>query len=237
MTVFDVSVARARIPLKRLAHFTPAHNLWHIISDGEIRSSKDLADNAPDYFSPTDIERFDQHPEMVCCSFEYPNAYYLFHARRKASFINYPDWVCLLLDVNLIERRGTLFSSCNAAKGRGGYLSVGGQALLDCYATVTTPGGFERGPNHTPAAATDLQAEALVPGPIPVSAIRGIVAPSAADAQQLYGVLERHGRGPERFRWLVVPTFFDRNLLSSRLRSGMTIDEIEWNPPSAWEDS
>jgi len=38
----------------RLAHFIPARNLPHILSDDAIRSSKDLADDAPDHFNPTD---------------------------------------------------------------------------------------------------------------------------------------------------------------------------------------
>lgn len=102
-----VSQALDQLGVTRLAHFTPSKNLPHILRDGMIRSSKDLAENAPEYFSPTDRERFDQHPDKVCCSFQYPNGYYLAKARGKTEFSNYPDWVCLLLDIQLAERPGT----------------------------------------------------------------------------------------------------------------------------------
>lgn len=59
------------LQLKRVAHFTPSKNLFHIIQDGQIRSSKDLADRASEYFAPTDLERFDRHPDKTCVSFTY----------------------------------------------------------------------------------------------------------------------------------------------------------------------
>jgi hypothetical protein len=62
MTELSVASALARRPTTRLAHFTPARNVIPILSDGLIRSSKDLADNAPDQFSPTDHDRFDNFP-------------------------------------------------------------------------------------------------------------------------------------------------------------------------------
>lgn len=116
----DISILEVllRLRVTRLAHFTPARNLWHIMGDGEIRSSKDLADNAPEYFDPTDISRFDRNPDKICCSFEYPNGYYLSDARKKTQFMNYPDWVCLLLDRDLLLTPGTRFCGCNAAKSR-----------------------------------------------------------------------------------------------------------------------
>lgn len=139
-----VTVAQAlqALGLTRLTHFTPAMNLYHIVEDGQIVSSQELAEHAADYFSPTDRERFDEHPEMVCCNFEYPNGYYLAKARQKAPFTNYPDWVCLLLDPVLLTKPGALFCVGNAAKARGRNARAGGQSLLDCFAPVSpwTPG-------------------------------------------------------------------------------------------------
>jgi hypothetical protein len=236
MSQITVAHARERLPLTRLAHFTPARNLYHIVQEGMIRSSKDLADNAPDYFTPTDRERFDRHPDKICCSFEYPNGYYLSEARRKTESTNYPDWACLLLDAKLILRPGTLFCGCNAARSNGAYLREGGQALLDCYAAVARPDDRgSRGPRHHPGAATDLQAEALVPGPVDLSYLRGIVVPSEDDALQLYGVLSRHDLDPERFRWVLAPGFFNRNILSNYVRFGGTLVEETWNAPTEQE--
>lgn len=231
MSSVTVADALARLPLTRLTHFTPALNLWHIADEGKLRSSKDLADNAPDYFTPTDRERIDQHPDMVCCNFEYPNPYYLALARRKPDFTNYHDWVCLLLDAQLVLKPGTLFYGCNAAKAWGAHAEEGGQALLDCYASVAKPNSeYSRGPRHHPGAATDLQAEAQVPGPIDLSYLRGIVVASEAGARQLHGDLNRHGLGLGRFRWVVAPRFFEKNTLSSSIRSGAIIAETTWIP-------
>jgi hypothetical protein len=86
-------------------------------------------------------------------------------------------------------------------------------------------------------AATDLQAEALIPGPIPASAVTGIVVADSATAREHYAVLARYGHAPERFQWIVAPIFFDRDRLSSRIRSGGTIEETLWSPSLSWEDS
>jgi hypothetical protein len=216
------------IGITRLAHFTPSKNLPHIISDELIRSSKDLADNAPDYFDPTDRERFDQHPDKLCCSMQFPNGYYLAQAREKPVFTNYPDWVCLLLDVTLLERPGTLFSPCNAAKARGAYLKPGGDALMACYAPVSQPGSWIRGANHHRGAPTDLQAEALVPAPVELSHLEAIVVPSETAAMNEAGRLDQLGMSSAGISWLVSAIFFDRNALSSRIRFGGRIDEKIW---------
>jgi hypothetical protein len=227
-----VSEALDRLGVTRLAHFTPSKNLPHILHDGMIRSSKDLADNAPEYFSPTDRERFDRQPDKVCCSFQYPNGYYLAKARVKPEFLNYPDWICLLLDIRLAERPGTLFSVCNAAKGSGAYLKPGGEAVLACFA----PTVFEwiRGKQHHPQAPTHLQAEVLVPGPIELSHLHGIVVPSAEAATNEYGRLGTLGVNRDGLRWITAPVFFNRITLSSRLRFGGPIEEQDW-PPSSTE--
>jgi ssDNA thymidine ADP-ribosyltransferase, DarT len=229
--VISVAEALRQVGVTRLAHFTPSKNLPHIVRDGTIRSSKDLAENAPEYFSPTDRQRFDRHPDKVCGSFEYPNGYYLAKARDKSEYLNYPDWVCLLLDIHLAERPGTLFSPGNAATGSGAYLQAGGQAVLACYAPRV--GQWSRGRWHHPRAATDLQAEVLVPGPIELSYLRRIMVPSAEAACNEYGRLETLGVNCDGLQWGIAPVFFDRDLLSSRLRFGGIIDENDWMPPSA----
>ncbi|MDQ2874093.1 MAG: DUF4433 domain-containing protein [Actinomycetota bacterium] len=233
-----VAWALQYLGLTRLTHFTPAMNLYHIVEDGQIVSSKELAEHAADYFSPTDRQRFDEHPDKVCCNFEYPNGYYLAEARKKPQFTNYPDWVCLLLDPVLLTRPGALFCVGNAAKGRGRHAREGGKALLDCFAPVSplNPKYF-RGTRHHPRAATDLQAEALIPGPIDLSHLRGIVLPCEDAAQQLHGVLRRQGLAPERFRWIAAPVFFDTNSLSRMKQYGGIVTETPWLPPADQESS
>jgi ssDNA thymidine ADP-ribosyltransferase, DarT len=231
MSLVTMPEALARLKFTRLTHFTPSLNLWHITREGMIRSSKDLADHAQSYFTPTDRMRFDQHPEMVCCNFEYPNPYYLSVARRQPTFVNYQGWVCLLLDARLTLRSGALFAGCNAARANGLYAREGGQALLDCFARVGKPESkYRRESSHHRGASTDLQAEALIPGPVDLSYLRGIVVPSDEDARELYGDLDRHGFNPGRFRWVVAPGFFEKNTLSNRIRFGGMISETTWTP-------
>jgi ssDNA thymidine ADP-ribosyltransferase, DarT len=230
MNELTVADALGRLQVTRLAHFTPARNIWHIVEDGTIHSSKDLAERFPEYFSPTDRQRFDSNPDKVCCSFEYPNGYYLAQAKANPEYQNYREWICLLLDADLLLTPGTLFCGCNAAKGGGCYVASGGQALLDCYADPSRPGGWPRRRRHHPGAATDLQAEALIPGPISLSHLRGIVVRSAEVAQELCGDLRTFGHAPDRYRWIVAPLFFEKMTLSQRVRYGGVIEETVWTP-------
>lgn len=223
-----VPEATRRAGFARLAHFTPSRNLDDIIRDEMIRSSKDLADNAPESFSPTDRERFDGHPDKLCCSFEFPNGYYLAEARKKPEYTNHPDWVCLLLDPELVFREGTLFSPCNAARGSGAYLASGGEALMACFSP--TSGEWARGEQHHPRAPTDLQAEVLIPAPVELSHLRAIVVPSDDNARLEHGRLRLLGLDPSRYPWMVAPLFFARDGLSTAIRYGREIEERAWTP-------
>jgi hypothetical protein len=224
-----VAQALVDVALQRVAHFTPSKTLFHIAQDGQIVSSKELAALAPEYFDPTDVERFDRHPDMTCVSFTYPNGYYLAQARTKPQFARFPDWVCLMLTPSILTRPGVLFSPCNAAKANGAYAQPGAAALRRCFADPSVL-GYSRGPGHNPQAATDLQAEALIPGPIPLSDILAIVVPSAEAAGEDYARLDVGGLNPERFNWVVSPSIFDRNELSNAIRRGRSIEETIWLP-------
>ncbi|MDQ0488806.1 DUF4433 domain-containing protein [Streptomyces sp. NPDC088106] len=222
--------ALAQSGATRLAHFTPARNLFHILQDGAIRSSADLAEAAPDHYDPTDRHRFDRNPDKVCCTFQYPNGYYLDKARNKSDFQNYPDWVCIFLDVELALRPGALFAPCNAAKQSGAYLQPGASALAACFAAVSD--GYRRGPRHATGAATNLQAEVLVPGPIDISHVKTIVVPSADAAANEWERLKLLNLDPNRFQWTVASVLFDRNSLSTSVRYGHPIHETPWTPPA-----
>ncbi|TDD57414.1 DUF4433 domain-containing protein [Kribbella antibiotica] len=212
----------------RLAHFTPSMNLPHIIGDGMIRSSKDLAEQSPDHFSPTDRERFDRNPDKVCCTIQYPNPYYLSDARGKREFINYPDWVCFFLNVTLLTRQGTLFAPVNAATQRGSLLRQGPDALAAMYAPDASRHG--RGARHRAEVPTDLQAEVQVPGPIALSEVRGVAVPSEEAAITESARLRLLGHNPSILRWTVAPMLFDRNGLVTRLRNGGAIIDQPWHP-------
>lgn len=224
-----VAQALADLAIQRVAHFTPSKNLFHIVQDRQIRSSKELADLAPGYFDPTDAARFDQHPEMTCVSFTYPNGYYLAKAKVKPQFARFPDWACLMLNPSFLTRSGVLFCPCNAAKASGAYAQPGAAAFRSCFASPSTM-GYTRGPGHHPHTATDQQAEALVPGPISLSDVLSIVVPSAEAAGQEYARLDVGGLAPGKLNWVVSPMMFDRDRMSAAIRNGLTIPETAWSP-------
>lgn len=225
----EVAATAAALAFTRLVHFTPARNLSHILRDGMLRSSKDLAENAA-YFSPTDRERFDHHPEHLCCSFEYPNAYYHDKAGKKSEHINYPQWVILTLDKNLVLRDDALFSGCNAAKGGGYYLRPGAKALADCWANPSIPQGLTRLPNHLASVPTDLQSEALIPGPVPLSAVTGIIVANEAAANEQRAILRRVHIDPDQLVWKVAPVLFDKRQLTAHIHGGLTPPETVHSP-------
>ncbi|PWK84581.1 uncharacterized protein DUF4433 [Lentzea atacamensis] len=217
------------LAIQRVAHFTPSKNLFHIVQDGQVRSSKELADLAPEYFDPTDVERFDQHPDMTCVSFTYPNGFYLAKAKVKPQFSRFPDWVCLMLNPSILTRPGALFCPCNAARAGGRHAKPGAAALRSCFADPSLQ-GYRRGSSHHTQAATDQQAEALVPGPIPLADVLSIVVPSEEAAGEEYARLDVGGLAPDRLNWVVSPVMFHRDRLSAAIRNGHKIEETVWSP-------
>lgn len=227
----EAAAALAAQPLARLTHFTPSINLPSIFEDGQLRSVKELGEDVRACYRSTDLERLDGYPDKICCSLQYPNGFYFHIARGKPATINYPDWVCLLLDKTVAAAVGTRFCPRNAAAGE----SIAGAAGLNaCYApNVLGQGGRirSRGDRHDPGSPTDVQAEVLVNAPLPVSAIHAIVFPTEAAAQEEYGRLDRFGLlPPAGIRWLVSPGMFDKWAIAAAVLSSRYFPEAEWSP-------
>lgn len=219
----------AELGLVRVVHFTPAKNLHHIVADGQIRSTTELAEQDPEYFAPTDTARLDAHPELTCLTFTYPNPFYFETARGRKEFNRFPDWVCLLIDANVLTRNGTLFAPCNAAKGNGGYMMSGAEGLARCFASPTVL-NYSRQSSHHSLCATDLQSEALVPGSIPLSDLQAIVTPTVEGARNGYARLAAADLEPDRFNWAVSPMMFTKWPLANAIQQGRPIEEIAWIP-------
>jgi hypothetical protein len=227
----EVAAALAALPLARLTHFTPALNLPNIITDGELRSVTDLSADVRACYRPTDLRRLDGYPDKVCCSLQYPNGFYFDVARKKAEVVNYPDWVCLILDKSVAAAEGTLFCARNAA---GGQKVPGVAGLNACYAAaVLGQAGrtFTRGPQHDPGSPTDVQAEVLVTAPVALSAIRAIVFPTDTAAMEEYGRLDRFGTlPPDGIRWVISPGMFDKWMITAAIQRSCYFPETEWTP-------
>ncbi len=125
----------------RLVHFTPARNLPHILDDGAVRPVVELRADRRAYFAATDLNRYDGYPDRTCCSIEYPNPYYLRVARSRPEARTYPDWVALLLSVDLLDRPGVLLSPRNAAAGTAVSASVSAFDALYAPAVGGSGGG------------------------------------------------------------------------------------------------
>lgn len=230
MTGQDAAAVLAGLPVTRLAHFAPAINAYSIIRSGWIKSRGDLEREGLQDHTPTDTARWDGHPDHISCTFEYPNAYYRRTAAAKAEYRNYPDWVTFLIDPAHAARPDTLFSPCNAAKGRGVHLASGGEALAGLWADPSRPDGWARRARHHPAVPTDLQAEVLIRGPVPLADVQAIVVRTAEYADELYAVYEEFGLRPERLTWKIAPVFYEPYVLREHLWYGRPVQETVWSP-------
>lgn len=218
-------------PVARLVHFTPSRNLHPILQAGALRSSKDLDEHSRGQYAKTDLLRLDGHPDHVCCSLQYPNAWYWDRARSSERATNFPDWVCLVLDKEAAALEGTLFCHRNAASGYGAHLRPGADAFHACYADrVVGQKVYTRGPRHDPGSATDVQAEVLLPAPVPLSYLRAIVVPDEAHALLEYGRLELLGDVPENLEWIICPEMFDKYAVTRAVQTSDYLTETAWSP-------
>lgn len=228
-----VAARLAAMPVARLAHFTPSKNLPNIIRDGMLRSVKDLSADVRACYTPTDLLRLDGFREKVCCSLQFPNGYYFARARTERQFLNYPDWVCLLMDKTVAAKSGTLFCPRNAASTSGA-CSPGVAGLESCYApAVTGQGGItrQRGPQHDPGSPTDVQAEVLVTAPILLSAVTAIVVPTEAAAIQEHArLVQLTLPPPSHIQWKICPQMFEKLKIADAMRYSAYFAELPWTP-------
>ncbi len=206
--------------ITRLCHFTPSRNLSHITdSPIGILASRHLQADEKAIFNPTDMERLDNHPNHVCCSIQYPNAWYFKIARRTE--VVFPDWVVLLINPRYLWHNGTKFSPHNAATGRGKLIGEGVEAFEAMFARIVKGAGrhYTRGPCHPKFLPTDEQAEVLVPDIIELQDVIGVAV--CDDAQAKREVTRLKQLGLSKFPpFRVIPEFFDPKALSRDLRAG-----------------
>ena len=215
--------------ITRLCHLTPSRNLAHIVSDTRgILASRHLEGDETAIFNPTDKVRLDGYPDHVCCSIQYPNAWYFKKARAEEKLFR--DWVVLLIDPRHLWQADTKFCPRNAAAGRGQWVR-GGVAAFDGLFSDRMEGSgsrvYWRGPRHPHFLPTDEQAEVLISDRIGRSDVDGVVVRDDSQAAREESRLELAGVTVPRI--VVVPEFFDPHVLSGILRSGRIPLEREYH--------
>jgi ssDNA thymidine ADP-ribosyltransferase, DarT len=221
-----------RREITRLCHLTPLRNLLHIASGEGLRSVADLTDERL-VFDQQDLARYDNHPDFISCSIEYPNIWYLRKRREDATPLQrlFPDWVCLLISRKYLWRPSTKFCPRNAAASRGVLLRSGYDAFAELYADYV-PGAYgkSRGRDSKPESCpTDDQAEVMIHKQIPLADANTIVFADEEQASNSLGALRLLGVPVESLSFLIAPDFF-KIQLSSILRSGEIPSEVPWTP-------
>ncbi len=216
--------------ITRLCHFTPSRSLAHILAGGDgILPSRLLKEEERLLFNPTDLQRLDGHPDHICCSIEYPNAWYLDRARKGE--ILFRDWVVIFIDPAVLASKETLFCPRNAAAGLGNYISAGHEAFTSMFAP-SVPGAQgkvrDRTLLHLACSPTDDQAEVLVPHSIPPLSIRAIGLSSEEQARAERVRLDILGIDIGDLKFVVAPSLFNKYALSQAIRAGQRPSETLW---------
>ena len=212
--------------ITRLCHFTQSRNLAHIFSDGlGICSTYELKKEKLPY-NETDEVRYDRHPELICCSIEFPNVYYFATSRSRVQL--FEDWAVLLIDPKYIYRKDTLYCPCNAAKGKGAYLCSGAEGFESLYDLHPRGSNFPRSAKRMEAAPTDVQAEVLVDGPIALEDIIGVVFFDIEQARRELLRLElMQAKLPERCKVYISQDFYDKENLDTKIRNNRSVEILE----------
>ncbi|MFS2196936.1 DarT ssDNA thymidine ADP-ribosyltransferase family protein [Pseudomonas sp. Pseusp3] len=152
--------------IQYLFHFTRSSNLPSILTSGIIPRKLLQNNNIP--FTLNDAERFDKREDRTCLSISFPNCKML--CQMMANFPN-DDWAVIRLKPDTLWQNDCLFTETNAAKA---YIRDstdaslrGGVALEKLFANEELRKQNGRQKHET----TDVQAEVLVSGIIPVSEI------------------------------------------------------------------
>lgn len=216
--------------ITRLCHFTPSRNLVHIATDPRgVLASTHLTEGDRSVFNPTDEARHDGYRDHVCCSVQYPNAWYFRKARAKD--LIFRDWVVLLFKPRYLWMKGTKFCPRNAAANSGSDVCEG----LDTFESLFAPAvrgaygmTFRRMASHPIWFPTDDQAEVLIPDRVVREDVIGIAVIDDSQAKREIARMEQLRKHVPRI--VVAPLFFDPGLLSRTLRSGVVPPEREFYP-------
>jgi hypothetical protein len=194
-----------------------------------ILATRKLQENEREVFTPTDLERFDRHQGYICCSIEYPNAWYF--DKAKSADILFTDWVILFIKSQYLWSSGTRFCPRNAASNYGRNIAEGEDAFFALFAdAVQGANGIirHRSRNHLACCPTDDQAEVLIPDTIGMADIYAFAVSTEKQAKNEAARLQILNVAEDRFKIVVAPDLFNKNNLSQLIRSGKRPKENPW---------
>lgn len=229
----DIAARVAARGITRLCHFTPSRNLIHILTGTHgILATSELGREA-NPFTANDRIRLDRRLQHVCCSIEYPNAWFLDVARNLDELFR--DWSVVTVDPSFLSEDSTLFCPHNAAAGGGRHVVAGADGFESLFAqqVVAPARRLTRSARHLACSPTDDQAEVLVADAIPLPRITGVIVPTAEQAQNEIVRLELAGCDPTRFSFMVAPTVFNKYALSRAIREGIRPTEVRFRERQA----
>lgn len=227
-TIIREKVAARQI--SRLCHFTPSRNLLHIATDPNgILSTARLQADEKAIFNATDLARYDGFPDHVCCSIQYPNAWYFRTARANENL--FADWVVLLIKPDHLWAVGTKFCKRNAAANRGAGVAEGAEAFESMFQNQVVGAysrTFTRTAAHPKWLPTDQQAEVLIPDRVAREDILGVVVADEPQARREISRLKLLRAVVPRI--MIAPDFFNPSRLSSLLLGGSIPTETLFRP-------
>lgn len=215
--------------ITRLCHFTPSRNLGHIATQTQgILATQHLRADEKAILNPTDQGRFDGYPDHICCSIQYPNAWYFQKAREKEHLFR--DWVVLLIAARYLWLPGTKFCPRNASANHGGQVRGGAEAFESLFAPNVQGAyskTFHRSDSHPPWLPTDDQAEVLIPDRIQREDILGVAVRDESQAKRELARLEQ--LDAPVLQVVIAPLFFSAGQMSRSLRNGDLPVEREYH--------
>ncbi len=220
--MMDIAQLIAKRGITRLCHFTPSRNLQHIAAGKVgVLSTANLSKAERGTFNPTDLARLDGRTTHICCSIEYPNAWYFDKARGNEKL--FPDWVVLLIKPDYLLVETTLFCPRNAA-AHGGRNILQGQDGFEAMYADRIKGAydktFSRATTHLSPCPTDQQAEVLIFDRINMADIIGVAVQNEDQAKTEKVRLKINNIDPESFKFVIAPDLFNKYALSNLITSG-----------------
>lgn len=171
----------------RLCHFTKIQSLTHILSspDGIMATSRINKDN----LNQVDYARADRKLDYVCCSIEYPNSWYLDHAKERDEDKIFKDWAIMYINPEIVKIRDVLVCECNAAKENGKYICQGNaQNTENLFEKKVSSFHYPRTDKMLSCCPTNAQTEILIKDNIPKDYIKGIAVGNEEVARMMYAM-------------------------------------------------